>query len=168
MTGAGGNTRIRTHDIVLWWTGTKPLSGHFPGPPLSVNFTKIFESSVRVLTAARPPVLRGLIKSSDVQLDYSSVVPPDHGRGFESTYTTRFFAILHVSTSPTFTKFSLFGPTGGVLSHALAQCHLHPKALTSFPLTWRIATDRHPYFLQFLLRPTLPHCSSYVIRFPLL
>ena len=102
-----------THDIALWWTGTKPLAGHFPGPPLSVNFTKIFESSVRVLTAARPPVLRGLIKSSDVELDYSSVVPPDHGRGFESTYTTRFFAILHVSTSPTFTKFSLFGPTGG-------------------------------------------------------
>jgi hypothetical protein len=121
-----------------------------------------------VLTAARPPVLRGLIKSSDVLLDYSSVVPPDIDEGFESTYTRHCFAILHVSTSPAFTKFSLFGPTGGVLSYSLAQCHLYPKGLTLFPLTWRIATDRHPYFLQFLFRPTSPHCPSYVIRFPLM
>jgi hypothetical protein len=87
-----------------------------------------------MLTAARPPVLRGLIKSSDVQLDYFSVVPPDIVEGFESTYTRHWFAILHVSTYPALTKFSLFGPTGGgVLSYSLAQCHLYPKALTLFP-----------------------------------
>ena len=100
--------------MTLFWGGLVlgPL-GSFPRSSSFRQFHQDFESSVRVLTADRPPVLRGLIKSSDVQLDYSSVVPPDHVRGFESTYTTRFFAILHVSTSPTFTKFSLFGPTGG-------------------------------------------------------
>jgi hypothetical protein len=41
------------------------------------------------------------------------VVPPDLIGGFESTYTRHVFAILQVSTSPAFTKFSLFGPTGG-------------------------------------------------------
>jgi hypothetical protein len=75
----------------------------------------MFESIIRVLNAARPPVLRGLIKSSDVQLDYSSVVPSDHGEGFEAAYTRLFFAILHVFTFPAFNKFSLFGPTGGGL-----------------------------------------------------
>jgi hypothetical protein len=65
-------------DFGCYWT----LSGLFPGPPHSISFIKIFEFFVRVPTAARPPVPRRLIKSREVHLDYSNVVPLELVEGF--------------------------------------------------------------------------------------